>query len=210
MGFTTIYDGTQTVSSLSRYKPCFAGGGGGRPRGQIVRLPSDNMTQKQWKERCGKVMTYQLRRPMKWEEFKQMPPDIQKKYIVGLQESFAVNAASLSEMFGVTALTVRRHVIANELGIVFPVGKSMSREQRDLWESFLNQRAQDEQASCEDVSATEERNEVKEEEKRGAMVMQSVRLQFSGDIDVSGIANSLRLILGDNPFGKIEIFCELR
>ena len=190
---------------------CFNGngsGGGGAGRLMKVRLPSDGLTKKQWKERCGKLMTYQLGCPMKWEQFKQMPSELQEKYIQGLQDRFGVNAASLSEMFGITALTVRRHVAANELGVVFPVGKSMSKEQRERWNDFLG--ITSEEPPNEQKPNPEEESQKIVADEDSNMMMRSVCLRFSGAIDISGIANSLRLILGDHPYGQVEISCELR
>lgn len=187
-----------------------------RPSGGTrVRLPSDRMSQKQWKERCGEIMTYQLNAPMSWEEFKQMPLDIQKQYIEGLQSRFGVNASSLSQMFGVLPLTVRRHIAAKDLGVVFPVGKSMSMEQRALWDAFIG--PQEEVPEKEQSTDTESDEEPElailpdsvETKQVCGMRMKSVRLVFDGELDVAGIVNSLRMILGKNPVGQIEISCEL-
>ncbi|MBS1419504.1 MAG: site-specific integrase [Oscillospiraceae bacterium] len=41
------------------------------------------------------------------------------------------------------------------------------------------------------------------------MEMNGVRFSFSGPIDISGIANSLRTVIGENRTGRIEIICEL-
>lgn len=34
-----------------------------------VRLPSDNMTDAEWKRRCGPVLTYTMTKPMTWATF---------------------------------------------------------------------------------------------------------------------------------------------
>lgn len=198
-----MYHGTQTagrVQFAKRYQQRSSSG-------TKVRLPSDRMSQKQWKERCGEIMTYQLGAPMSWEEFKQIPPDIQKQYIEGLQERFGVNATSLSQMFGVMPLTVRRHIAATELGVVFPVGKSMTKEQRNLWSEFINP---SEEQKAEEETEADSVVELVDDKPCDKMRMKNVRLTFDGEIDVSGIVNSLRLILGKNPVGQIEIICDLQ
>lgn len=199
------YNSTHTAGSIARCMRFREPGGG-----SVVRFSSDRLTQKQWKERCGKVMTYQLGSPMGWNEFKQMPSDLQKQYIEGLRSRFGVNAASLSEMFGVTALTVRRHIAANDLGVVFPVGKSMSKDQREQWDAFISNGGDGAKRGESVPVPPEPASEQEPAEERGGMKMSDVRLCFSGAIDVSGIANSLRLILGDHPYGHVEIFCELQ
>ena len=40
-------------------------------------MSTDRMTRKQWIERCGEVVTYELGKPMGWEAFKQMPVALQ-------------------------------------------------------------------------------------------------------------------------------------
>ena len=45
-------------------------------------MSTDHMTRKQWLERCGESVTYQLGKPMPWEEFKKMPVQIQKEYLL--------------------------------------------------------------------------------------------------------------------------------
>lgn len=79
-----------------------------------VSLPSDNMTNAEWKRRCGPVATYNMTKPITWADFKKLPHDIQELYLTGLKETFGhVNNAMLSKMFGVTgenvSLYCRRH-----------------------------------------------------------------------------------------------------
>lgn len=155
-------------------------------------------------------MTYQMGEPMKWEQFKQMPPELQKQYISGLQERFGVNATSLSEMFGITALTVRRHAAANHLGLVFPVGKSMTKEQRASWNAFIGIAEETAPEQEEEAPAVKLSAKIREPEPGEGMAMNHVCLRFSGEINIAGIANSLRLILGDYPVGQVEIICELK
>ena len=89
-------------------------------------LPSDGMTNKQWKERCGPVISYNPNKPMAWEDFKKLPTHIQAEYITNLQHKFGVTAVDLGKMFGVQPLTVRKHADANNLGVEFPRGHAMS------------------------------------------------------------------------------------
>lgn len=178
-----------------------------------VRLSTDRMTDKQWKEMCGSVKTYHMTSPISWEEFKSMPADVQAEYIKGLQERFGANATSFAQMFGVRPLTVRRLIAANKVQVNFPVGKSMTKEQKGLWNSFIDVETEREcevvsEDSCEDADWQSDIPTVPYV-PAPKMEMNGVRFSFSGPIDISGIANSLRTVIGENRTGRIEIICEL-
>ncbi|MBR5879179.1 MAG: hypothetical protein IKY91_06455 [Akkermansia sp.] len=119
-------------------------------------LPSDHMTQAQWKRRNGPVSTYSLNRPMDWETFKSLPIDIQQSYVDALQNRFNVTAATIStELFGNTAPVLRLHM--DKLGIKYirMKGRGMTADEREVWERWLNP---ENPTSVEDYDAeTEER-----------------------------------------------------
>ncbi len=184
-------------------------------------LPSDKLTQKQWEERCGPVLTYNLNRPMKWSEFKKLPTRIQTEYIASLQDKYGVTAVDLGDMFGVKALAVRRHVDANSLGITFPRGHTMSAAHRVEWEKFLSENVSDSETINTVESVPAETDAVPKAEFGGeqyktgviappkGMNMKKFSLQFSGMVDVDMIANSLKLLLGNQANGELEIICNL-
>lgn len=175
-------------------------------------LPSDGMTNKQWKERCGPVITYNPNKPMVWEDFKKLPDHIQTEYITNLQHKFGVTAVDLSKMFGVQPLTVRKHADANNLGVEFPRGHAMSAAKKAEWDKFVCPE-QDEPAflddECEEWPVEEPVNEMPAPAQPEAMKMKNFSLRFSGNIDVNMIANSLKWILGESPNGELEIICNL-
>ena len=175
-------------------------------------LPSDGMTNKQWKERCGPVITYNPNKPMVWEDFKKLPDHIQAEYITNLQHKFGVTAVDLGKMFGVQPLTVRKHADANNLGVEFPRGHAMSAAKKAEWDKFVCPE-QDEPAfiddECEEWPVEEPVNEMPAPAQPEAMKMKNFSLRFSGNIDVNMIANSLKWILGESPNGELEIICNL-
>lgn len=67
-------------SSHNRKTHC---GKGGR-----VKFPSDYLSKKELKAMNGDVKSYNLNRPMTWEEFRSMPKDLQIMYI----KNFAMNS----------------------------------------------------------------------------------------------------------------------
>lgn len=179
-------------------------------RSKKCSLPSDRMTNKQWKERNGEVMSYNIGKPIEWNEFKALPNEIQEEYIVRLQKKYSVTATDIAKMFGVKPLTITRHVAAKGLNVSFHRGRSMSTEQRTEFAKFLSG-----DAIREDEPVTETSNEITNDESAtaegsvAAMKMDGVSLSFSGKIDVDAIANSLRHILGTEAVGKIQIVCDI-
>lgn len=167
-------------------------------------MSTDHMTKKQWRERCGKIVSINLNAPVSWEVFKELSKQTQEEYIKGLMENYGANATSLAAMFDVRPLTVRRYITAKELDVSFPVGHSMNAEQKTAWEKFLES----------GKTATSPDNGVCVSApllaKADGMKMDTFTIRFSGQIDVSMIANSLRHILGDSTTGVVEIMCSLR
>lgn len=80
-------------SSHNRKTHC---GKGGR-----VKFPSDYLSKKELKAMNGDVKTYNLNKPMTWEEFRSMPQDLQIMYIKKLRNEFGVPDSVLSKAMGV-------------------------------------------------------------------------------------------------------------
>lgn len=171
-------------------------------------LSTDYMTQKQWKERCGVVLTINYNKPISWDVFKELTAKTQEEYIRHLMDTYGANATSLAAMFDVQPLTVRRFLSSKELNISFPVGRSMNTEQKTAWEKFLKEE-QDSLKAVESVPLTPVSGATIATPAGSAMNMKNVSMSFSGKIDVNAIANSLRHILGENMVGEIQIMCNL-
>ena len=73
-------------------------------------LPSDNLTAKQRKELNGPMKTYNLKKPMSWEEFKSLPNDLKKEYLLFLNRTYHASARRIAEMFGVPKNTLYYYV----------------------------------------------------------------------------------------------------
>lgn len=200
------------LAGQAKYRKC------GR-KSKKCSLPSDGMTQKQWKERCGPVVSFSLNKPMDWGTFKKLSPIVQKEYITNLQKNYGATAVDLGEMFGVQSLTVRKYVDANGLGITFPRGHAMSAGRRAVWNEFLYGNSSDEpetvspdpvdSADVDTETARAESDNVTEATDGNDMRLRKFSMQFSGEIDVAEIANSLKWILGGNTNGELEIICTL-
>ena len=103
-------------------------------------LPSDYLTAAQKRRLNGPVSTYKLDEPMSWESFKAMPEDLQKKYILGLQENYGANDEMIGKMFKKSDTVALR--VRNTLNIK-PLGKcKLNRNEKAIrdakWEAFCN------------------------------------------------------------------------
>ena len=177
-------------------------------------LPSDHLTQKQWKERCGQVVSYNINKPMLWAEFSKLPKDLKEEYMNNLIEKFNANARTMAEVFGVSVATVFRVVKNEELNVSFIKGKHPAGEKYDAFKKFM---------SCDVETAVElpiaepesiETSEKIDEETISIGEIQKTKLDsftmnFSGEINVDMIANSLRYILSGGGNAKVQIICEL-
>lgn len=169
-------------------------------------LSSDRMTDKQWRERCGDVTVYNLGKPMMWQEFKEMPADMQKEYIESLIQKYSVTASDLARMFGCRPSSVTRLCKEPEIDIEFKAGKRMTAEQRVRFGEFL---------SCvgdvipnpilaESEDAEPANEDVKEESKR-TMAMSEFSIQFSGPFNPEMFYNSIRHIIPSGTDVEIEV-----
>lgn len=175
-------------------------------------MSTDYMTRKQWEERCGEVHTYDMNEPKSWEQFKEMPVDIQREYLNYLVENYNVNATSLGTMFNIRPLTVRRHIETNNLGLTFKVGNSMNAAQKEKWKSFLSKEdTTPEDSNCVEQTAKEKSKMAEHPQTINSigMDMKQFSLTFQGKIDVNMIANSIISIIGQGAVGKVEIMCTL-
>ena len=103
-------------------------------------LPSDNLTAAQKRRLNGPVNTYKLDEPMGWESFKAMPEDLQKQYILNLQNTYQANDKMIGKMFRKSDVTVGEY--RKKLGI-HSIGKSkMTRDKIGIrntkWDAFCN------------------------------------------------------------------------
>lgn len=192
-------------------------------------LSTDHMTHKQWSERCGEVMSYNIGKPMDWAEFCRLPKDLKEEYLNNLIQKFSANARTMADIFGVSTPTIFRMVKKESLNINFLKGRHPSGEKEEALKRFLNgdDSVQDElveivseptvEGNCDsepecsnvqdavDVNAPDVVHPMETPKTR----LDSFTMNFSGEINVDMIANSLRYILASCKQAKIQIICEL-
>ena len=109
-------------------------------RSKRCSLPSDNLTPAQLKRRNGPVSTYKLDEPMKWDDFKAMPVDLQKKYLTNLVETYGATNEMLGDMFYVHPTHVG--AVKKALGVVSHNPHRLIGEKKairdQMWAAFCN------------------------------------------------------------------------
>ena len=100
-------------------------------------LPSDYLTDAQKKARNGKMSTYNLSKPMTYEQFKLMPRDLQREYLLKLRNDMHASSRVIAQMFGCSDETVR--VAIHNLGINTGGKKMlMNPDQFTRWTNWLS------------------------------------------------------------------------
>ena len=167
-------------------------------------LPSDHLTERQWKARCGEIMDYKLSSPVPWAEFKRYPRDIQEMYIQNMVEKYHVTASDLGRLFGCHYATISRFCQKQGLHVPFAVGRRMSAEEKAAFEKLFTQVAAPAQETAE-----LECPDVEELDKVPPMSMRSFSVHFDGPFDPTMVLNSLSSILHDGERVSIYITCEI-
>lgn len=109
-------------------------------RSKRCSLPSDNLTPAQIKRRNGPVSTYKLDEPMRWDDFKAMPVDLQKQYLANLVETYGATNEMLGDMFYVHPTHVG--AVKKALGVVSHNPHRLIGEKKairdQMWAAFCN------------------------------------------------------------------------
>ena len=109
-------------------------------RSKRCSLPSDNLTPAQLKRRNGPVSTYKLDEPMRWDDFKAMPVDLQKQYLTYLVETYGATNEMLGDMFYVHPTRVG--TVKKAQGVVSQNPPRLIGEKKairdQMWAAFCN------------------------------------------------------------------------
>lgn len=80
-------------------------------KGGRVKLPSDYLTKKELKNMSGECKSYRMNSPMKWQEFKAMPRDLQIAYIKAVKEKYNPPIAAIAKMMEIDRSNLSRHLM---------------------------------------------------------------------------------------------------
>lgn len=82
-------------------------------------LPSDLKTRKEREAMNGEVKSYNVTRPMRWQEYKRLPDDLKREYWRNMQ-SYGGTAMWLTDYMGCSDAAIR--LAAKEVGVPFARG----------------------------------------------------------------------------------------
>lgn len=186
-------------------------------------LLTDRLTDKQIRERHGEVIVYNLRNPMKWADFKSLPIHAQEEYLLWLKNEFNVTASKVVGMFGIVSSTFSKYISDKELNVKFPMAHRMNNEEKLEWDKFLGitptSVSETESVQVVDQDTTDTTNfdirsenissnnedKIKTVEYNSGMNVSEITLRFNGDINVNGVINTLRIVLGNCTKGNLYI-----
>ena len=154
-------------SSHNRKTHC---GKGGR-----VKFPSDYLSKKELKAMNGDVKSYNLNKPMTWEEFRRMPQDLQIMYIKKLRNEFGVPDIVLSKAMGVCKSSFSKAMRDLNLSLGKSAGatgkKWLNSEKSskfyEYWNKFNKKEDAVEEDSVEEKNKTVEEMDISEEKQIG-------------------------------------------
>lgn len=115
----SFYDEVRSRKALlssSRKRVC------GR-KSRSCKLPQDHMTQKQWKERNGKVKMFNIHEAMTWEAFCALPRDLQQDHLTYLSSQFTLSWAGLCSCFRDSPAVSEVRELISKNGLRFSASK---------------------------------------------------------------------------------------
>lgn len=81
--------------------------------GKTCRLPSDNLTKKQWEEKCSEVYSVNLKKMMSWDDYSHLDDTFKRKYLTYLI-ILGGNSATIADMFNLLDSNISAQEIQNE------------------------------------------------------------------------------------------------
>ena len=140
-------------------------------KGGRVKMPSDYMTKKERDKMNGEVQSYNLAKPMKWEQFKLLPDDIKREYITAIVRKYDPQQSAIAQMLNVAPNTL--YVLCKRLGITFR-HSGCDKSRNDAFWAWVNGTAEPARKA-----ATEKAEEKPAQKPQGAEAPISGTLVFS-------------------------------
>ena len=178
-------------------------------------LPSDHLTAAQMRAKNGPITTCNLNEPMRWEDFKALPADLQAEYVRGLNSRFGVGFNAISkDLFGMSDAALRTHL--NNHGIKVGVrGKNkLSRSEYAVWSDWLtgtpaSTKCEEEivPEEAQDIEAVEPEPVKQEEPVVPAFGMSAMRVEWCGEFNALAFMEQLSRL--PMPEGRVKIRLEV-
>ena len=137
-----------------------------------------DVSSREYKKKCGQVKKFAMNMPMKLEEFKSLPEDLQREYIDRLLNVFHMSREIISKMFGCSYPTVAN--IIKKSGVKYSGTRSTRyKEYHDDWKNFFSR---DERFSS--IMESEETTETVEV-RRPVIISSTIQITASGYSDIA-------------------------
>lgn len=141
----------------------------------------------------GEVKSYNLNRPMTWEEFRSMPQDLQAMYIKKLRNEFGVPDIVLSKAIGICKSSFSRAMSGLNLSLGKRAGAKgkqwLDSEKRfkffEYWNKFNNEKAVEEDSVEDEAEVVEETDISKEFAQIGTYVVDGFTKAINKHDDLS-------------------------
>lgn len=186
-------------------------------------LPSDYLTPAQIKKLSKDVVSVNIKKPIEYNKFKLMSPNIQREYLNNLREQYGAGMVHISEMMGCTQVTLRACLKKSGItDIPFGRGKRMTAAQKELWDAFCRGEVTvktEPEPVAEQADVTEPQPEqepvveaAKPEETvktSPKMFLSKVNLEYNGMINLASILADLKFVIGDRDCASLSISAEV-
>ena len=165
-------------------------------KGGRVKLPSDYLTKKELKNMSGECKSYRMNSPMKWQEFKAMPKDLQIAYIKAVKEKYNPPVSAMARMFGCDRANLSRCLISlgfekndrgpktwDKMGFAeWCFGMPKTEECQSVQEEVKEEISAEEAEEILDILGEKQEQEtVEEDKKKVCAIPESGSLTFSGN-----------------------------
>jgi len=138
-----------------------------------------DVSAKEYKKKCGKVQKFSINMPMKLEEFKSLPEDLQKEYLDRLLNVFHMSRDIMAKMFGCSYPTVAN--IIKKSGVKYPNDRSTRyKKYYDDWKNFFSR---DERFS--NIMESEDTVSEEVEAKRPIIISSTIQITATGYSDIA-------------------------
>lgn len=138
-----------------------------------------DVSNREYKKKCGQVKKFAMNMPMRLEEFKSLPEDLQAEYLDRLLNVFHMNRDIIGKMFGCSYPTVAN--IIKKSGVKYPNGRSIRyKKYHDDWKNFFNR---DERFS--NIMESEEIVSEEVKVKRPVIISSTIQITASGYSDIA-------------------------
>ena len=100
-------------------------------------LPSDHLTDSQWKKMNGDVIVFNMDSPVLWADFRRLSQPTQKEYLDSLAQRYHASGSAVAKMMGVSLPTFYKHCNRMDYHMDGNKGHRMNAAEKAAWQAFL-------------------------------------------------------------------------